>query len=551
MIKKDITMKKNTFLKGAFISTFGIVLTKIMGIIYVIPFHSLIGEEGGALYGYAYTIYLFFLSISSAGIPLAISRLVSEYQTLGYYNAKKRVFVLGKRIALIMGTLCFLIIIITAPILAKAILGNVSGGNSIKDVTFVIRVVSFSILIIPILSIYRGYFEGHRFLSPPSISQVIEQLFRVLVIIFGSFFAIKVLKLNVTSAVGVALFGAFIGGLCSYMYLIDKLLKNKKRFNEKIRDINEPMVSDKTILKKIIYYAVPFVMIDVFKSLYNYIDMFSVVKGLVNYANYSATDAESIYSMLSTWATKFNMIVLSISSGVIISLIPNLTESVTKNDFFEVNKRITQALNVLLFLSIPITLGISFLSKAVWILFYGDSVYGSSLLSYYIFVGLISSLFTAMVTTLLTLKDYKSVFLCLVSGVLFKLLLTTKLLISFSKMSLPAYYGVITSTIIGYLVSFVLSIIILKKKYNINFGGTTKNFIDIMCASLIMFFVLFIVKCFVPIYSDGRLFNIVIIMFYGILGSGIYFAYSYVSGLFNVIFGNNFIKYLKKIFLKK
>ena len=74
-MKKDATMKKNTFVKGALITTIGIILTKILGIIYVIPFHAIIGDEGGALYGYAYTIYSTFLSISTVGIPLAISKL--------------------------------------------------------------------------------------------------------------------------------------------------------------------------------------------------------------------------------------------------------------------------------------------------------------------------------------------------------------------------------------------------------------------------------------------------------------------------------------------
>ena len=84
-------MKKNSFMQGAFIATFGIVLSKILGIIYVIPFYDIIGTQGGALYGYGYSIYSIFLGISQAGIPLAISKIVSEYQTLGYSKAKKRV----------------------------------------------------------------------------------------------------------------------------------------------------------------------------------------------------------------------------------------------------------------------------------------------------------------------------------------------------------------------------------------------------------------------------------------------------------------------------
>ena len=109
-MNKDVTMKKNSFVNGAMIVTTAIIITKILGILYVIPFHAIIGDEGGALYGYAYTIYLFFVSISTAGIPLAVSRVVSEYQALGYYKAKKRAFILGKRIALLLGLVCFILI---------------------------------------------------------------------------------------------------------------------------------------------------------------------------------------------------------------------------------------------------------------------------------------------------------------------------------------------------------------------------------------------------------------------------------------------------------
>ncbi len=541
-MKKDITMKKSTFVKGAFITTLGIVISKILGIVYVIPFHAVIGEKGGALYGYAYTIYLFFMSLSSAGIPLAISKIISEYQSLGYHNVKQRAFLMGKRMALLLGFVCFLLIMLFAPFLARAILGDVTGGNTIEDVTFVVRVIGTAILIVPLLSIYRGYFEGHRFMSPSSISQVVEQIVRVFIIIFGSFLAIKVFKLSLTSAVGIALFGATAGAIAAYLYLFVKRVKNKKKFNEKIRSVNEPIVSDKVILKKILIYAVPFIMIDLFKSLYNYIDMVTVVKGLVNHASYSAKDAEIVYGMLSTWSAKFNMIILSVSTGVVVSLIPNLAESVIKNKQKDVENKITQALGMLLFLTVPMTLGVSFLAKPIWTLFYGNSQYGPSVLSYYIFVGLFVGLFTAMVTTLQSLKDYKAVFTSLIVGVIVKLLLNTNLLIAFNKMHFPAYYGVITASILGYLVSFVVCLFILGLKYKINYEKVLKDFVEIMCASLLMIVVLFLLKFIIPISVSNRFLNIFIILVYMIVGMMVYFYYTYKTKTIKSIFGNRLFK---------
>lgn len=546
VMKKDHTMLKNSFMTGAFVTTLGIVITKILGILYVIPFHSIIGETGGALYGYAYTIYLLFMSLSSAGIPLAISKLVSEYQTLGYYSAKKRAFVICKRIALLLGFVCFIILMLFAPLIAKAVLGELTGGNTISDVVFVIRVMATAILIVPVLSIYRGYFEGHRFMRPPSISQVIEQLVRIIVIIAGSYLALNVFKLSLTSSVAVAVFGATVGAVVSCLYLIIKKKKNSGKFNEKIRTINEPIITDKQILKKIVVYALPFIMIDVFKSLYNYIDMTTVVKGLVSYAKFSVLDAESIMSMLSTWSNKFNMIVLSVSTGVIVSLIPNLTQSVVKKDKKDINKKITQALNILFFLTVPMTVGISFLAKPIWTLFYGDSLYGSSVLAYFIFAGLMMGLFTAMVSIVQTLRDYKTVFISLLVGVLLKLFLNNNLISAFYKMGLPAYYGVITASIIGYLISFIICLAVLHYRYDVNYEEVVKNFIDIISGTVVMIVVLFLFKFVVPIVSPIRFVNLFIIFAYTLVGCFTYLLFAYKLGIVKRIFGNKFSLFRQK-----
>lgn len=544
-MKKDKTMKKNGFLTGAFIATFGIVLTKILGIVYVIPFHAIIGEQGGALYGYAYTIYLLFMSLSSAGIPLAISRIVSEYQTLGYYNAKKRAFIIGKKIALLLGFVCFIILLLFAPVIANAVLGELTGGNTIEDITFVIRIIGTAILIVPVVSIYRGYFEGHRFMSPPSFSQIIEQLVRVFIIVLGSFMALKVFKLSLTSAVGVAVFGATAGAIVAYLYLVFKKKKNKAKFNEKIRNVNEPIITNKQIFKKIIIYALPFIMIDIFKSLYSYIDMVTVVEGLVNYANFSVVDAEVIMSMLSTWGAKFNMILLALSTGIVVSLIPNLTQSVVKKDQADVYHKINQSFSVLLFFTLPMALGISFLSEYIWNVFYGSSMYGPSVLAYYIFVGLIVGLFTAAISIVQVLKDYKTVFISLLVGVILKILLNNNLILAFYKMGLPAYYGVITASLIGYFVSFVICIVQLRYKYKVRYEELVKNFMDILCGAMLMIVGLFVIKYLLP-SSSNRLISFSYIVIYTLIGGSIYFIYAYKSKLLFNVFGDKVRDLFKK-----
>lgn len=546
MKKKKAGMRKSNFVVGAFIATLGIVLTKALGIIYVIPFYAIIGDEGGALYGYAYTIYTLFMSLSSAGIPLAISKIVSEYQTLGYYNAKRRAFFIGKRIALLLGFICFLFLLLFAPWIAEAVLGDLTGGNTIEDVTFVIRIIGTAILVVPVLSIYRGYFEGHRFMEPPSFSQVLEQLVRVFVIVFGSFMAIRVFHLSLTSAVGIAVFGATAGAIAAYLYLVFKKRKNKAKFNEKIRSVNEPIITNKQIFRKLIIYAFPFIMIDVFKSLYNYIDMVTVVQGLVDYAGFSVVDAESIMSMLSTWGAKFNMIILAISTGIIVSLIPNLTQSVVRKDQDDINHKINQALSILLFFTLPMTFAISFLAKPIWTVFYGVSEYGPSVLSFYIFVGFMIGLFTSTISIVQVLKDYKTVIFSLFIGVVLKFLLNNNLITAFYQMGLPAYYGAITASFIGYFVSFVICIIQLKRKYKINYENFIKNFMDTICGSILVIGVFLLLQFIIPISSSVRLMNVLILVIYVVVGIVVYFIYAHYSKLTEHIFGKNIFKIFRK-----
>ena len=551
--KKNKELKQNSFLNGAFIATMGIVGSKVLGILYVIPFYAIIGGQGGALYGYAYTIYNLFQSLSCAGIPYAISKIISEYQTLGYYNAKERAFKLGRKIVVILGIIIFLILFIFAPNIAEAIIGDLEGGNSREEVTMGVRVISTAILIVPSLSIYRGYLEGHKFITPPSISQVLEQLVRVIIIVLGSYLAINVFNLSLQTGVGIAVFGATAGAIFAYFYLLDKVRKNKKQLKAKPLKVDEPLIKTKEILIKIFWYSLPFIMIDIFKSCYDFIDMTTLVKTLANDVGYTTLQAENIMSVISTWGNKINMIIVAISTGIIISLIPNLTSSSVKGDKKDVHHKINQTLQVLLFISVPMTLGLSFLSEPVWEVFYGNnSEYGAVILKYFVFVGLIISTYTSLVSIVQVLKYYKEVFISLVVGVVLKLVLNVPLINLFNNLGLAPVYGSITATILGYVVGIILCLIFLRRKCGVSYMPTLKLLGKILIADIAMIVVLLLVKLVIPIYTSSRLLNVPIIVIYSVIGAATYFFIAHKFKLIDEIFGSELVnKIMSKLRRKK
>ena len=549
---KSSKLKKNSFMQGAFIATLGIVITKILGILYVIPFYALIGDTAGSLYGYAYNIYMIFLGIGYAGIPLAMSKIISEYNTLGYYKAKKEAFEIGRKVSLILGITCFIIMFLFAPVFAHMIIGNIDGGNSIQDITFVVRVISTAILVVPVASIYRGYLQGHKYITPTSISQILEQVSRVIIIVGGSFLALKVFHLSLKTTVGVAVFGATFGALVSFIYILNIVRKNKKQLNEVKPSIEEPHIPTKEVAKKLFMYAFPFVMIDILKPFYNTIDMFTLVKTLVNGIGFNVGDAENIMGILSTWGAKLNNIVIAVSTGIVTSLIPHLTADFVNNNMREVNKGINRAFQMMLYVSLPMTVGLSLLSKPVWMLFYGNSTYGSITFSYSIFVALFTSIFTLSITITQILKEYRMVFIGLISGLLTKLCLNVALIYTFNNIGLPPYYGAITSSILGFLVSSLIMLFHIYKKYKVSYESTIRESFNMIWASIVMIFVIYILRFIVPEVAVSRVMNIFIILFYALVGSIVYFVITLKTNTMANVFGKDFVNNIfRKLRLKK
>ena len=537
-------------MQGAFIATFAIVLCKILGVLYVIPFNNVIGEKGGALYAYAYNIYSVFLSISMAGIPIAMSKVISEYHTLGYSNAKKKAYDIGKIIAIVTGIFCFLVLFIFADKIGYLIIGGVEGGNTKEDVALVIRTISTAILIIPLLSVVRGYFQGHRYITETSVSEVIEQIIRVLIIVIGSFLMYKVFDYTLTQTVAVSVFAATVGGLFAQIYLWFKERKFAKEFVEE-KKVKEPSFTTKEIFTKIIVYAVPIIMIEVFRTLYNSVDVMMLVKVLVNKFNYSVADAEAIISIISTWGLKINMIVISLVTGLMTSLIPNLTSNLVENDSKGVEERINKTYQIVLFFVLPMTVGLSLLAEPVWTIFYGVSKYGPLAYRFLVFVALATSLFTTTTMIVQILKGNKILFISLLVGIFSKILLNVGLMELSDLIGLPAFYGSIMATIIGFLLPVLICFIYIKKNFKIDFKVARRTLVNVCVAVLCMVLVILIMKIFIPMNTSNRLMAIVITLIYTVVGAFVYFGIVIKNKELYRVFDIKSLRGLKKKFFKK
>lgn len=542
-------MKKSSFVEGTIIATVAIVLTKILGMVYVIPFYALVGTQGSALYAYAYNIYVIFLDISSAGLPLAISKLIKEYNTLGLIEAKQRAYKLGRNMITIISFVIFLLMFLFAAQLARLLLGDLSGGNTIEDVTFVIRCISFAILVIPYLSVSKGFLQGHNIVGVSSVSQILEQVVRITIILGGSYLCLNVFGLSLTSAIGVSVFGATVGGLVAVFYIKAKLQKSKKQLGM-IKHPKRDNIRSREILKKIAMYALPFIIIDVAVSIYNFVDMVLILRTLDN-MGYVASQTEFITTSITTWGNKISMIVNSIAMGMSVSLIPSIVEAYTLKNWKDVSNKLNSAMQIIFVVSVPMVIGLSLLAQPVWSIFYGNNEVGASILSIQIFVSLVFNLYTVTSSTLQSLNKFKFVYISTLSGFLFNAIMDVPFMYLFKALNIAPYYGAILATFLGYSLSIILALFILKRQHNLDYSNTLKTLKKMLLPTLAMILVVVGLKVIIPVNMDSRVSCIIYVAVISIIGALVYIGIAFKNNLLYDSFGEKRLKSIIKKLTRK
>ncbi len=539
-----LRVKKSGFLEGTIIATLAIVITKIMGMLYVIPFYSLVGEKGSALYAYAYNIYIIFLDISSAGLPIAISKIIKEYNTLKMYDAKMRAYKIGKKIVTILSVIIFCLLFIFAKQIATLILGDLRGGNTIADVTFVIRAVSFAILVVPYLSVSKGFLQGHNIINISSISQVIEQIIRIAVILGGSYIALRILHLSLRNAIGIAVFGACAGGLAAIFYILKNMHKNKKElgFDEVYK---KDSVTDKELAKKIITYAIPFIVIAIAASINNFMDMVMILRTL-EYMGLDSATIEFATTSITTWSAKIGMIVNSVALGMTTSLIPIIVEAFTLKNWQEVNNKVNKALQLILIICIPMCIGLSLLSKSVWSIFYSVSTTGPVIFSIHIFVSLFFNLFTITSSTLQSMNKFSAVYKSTIGGFITNVCLNIPLMFLFKFLGFAPYLGAIFATMIGYIVAFTIALKILQKDHHLEYKDTLKILGKLIVPTITMVLTVTVLKMIIPIQLYSKISCILYIGILSVVGALVYLGISYKMGILEHVFGKSYIKKIVK-----
>lgn len=321
-------MQKHSLLRGALILSVAGVVVKIMGAIYRIPLASIITSEGMGYYGTAYPIYIFLLTISTTGIPTAISKMVSERIALDDRWDAHRVFKISFAALFTVGVVFSVMLFAGSGILVN-LLGN-------PKAYYAMLAVAPALFFVPIMSAFRGYFQGMQNMLPTALSQIFEQLGRVVV---GFILAIVLLPKGLEYAAAGASFGATSGAVAGIVVIyIIYAINRQKILDQAERRPNRAVQPARRVLNELLAIAVPITIGASVMPLMNMIDL-GVVMRRLQYAGFSADEANSLYGQLSQMAATLVNFPQVITVSLAASLVPAISESVARRDKEGIRKK--------------------------------------------------------------------------------------------------------------------------------------------------------------------------------------------------------------------
>ncbi len=537
----------NIVKQGAILAMAGI-FARFIGFLYRVPLTAILGDRGNAIYSSGYYIYTLFLIISSAGLPAAISKMVSERLAENKYREAHSIFRISLLFAFVTGFLSMLILYFFAIPLEN--FGGVSGSR------YAIMTLAPTVFIVSIMSVYRGYFQGMKSTMPTAISQVSEQIINAIFSIvmcyalFNAAFTTALVGGNVAGAAAGGTIGTGVGalfGLITLMYIYSKykpeIFRNARRDKSSVADSS-------VLLKELMFTAVPIILGSAVFSLTNIIDMKMIMNRLMSSGAFTTDQAEVLYGQLAGKYLVITSLPISISTSLATASIPEIAEEITLRNRDNANSKINFTVKLAMIISIPAAIGISVLANPIlWCLFPTQRDGGILLM-----VGGISVIFLALTQILGGMlqgisKYYIPVFAAICGAVV-------KIIINYKLVAIPEInvVGAVIGTIVCYMIASMIDLYFVQKLTKVRFDIGGIFFKPLFSAIVMGVCVLVSYKAIFlgcnMIFND-YLSNLIGMLVSIMIGAGVYFVFLYkIKGLtrdeiVNMPFGSRIATKLK------
>ena len=446
-MSNETSNQQAQMLRGTVWLTASNFISRLLGAAYIIPWYIWMGKHGAeanGLFTMGYNIYAWFLLISTAGVPVAVAKQVAKYNTKGQEEHSFAMIRGFLKFMSLLGLVFAIIMYLLSPVFA-----NLSGGG--KDLIPVMQSLSWAVLIFPSMSVIRGFFQGHNNLKPYAISQIAEQVIRVIWMLLTAYFIMKVGSGDYVEAVTQSTFAAFIGMGASLLVLLYYLWKTGLLQHIIHRPESDNEIDTKALLWDTIREAIPFIVTGSAIQLFQIIDQMTYSNVMSWFTNFSRSELLVQFSYFSANPNKITMILIAVATSIGGVGIPLLTENYVKGDFRAAGKLVQDNLTMLVAFLLPATIGAVAIAEPLYTVFYGKP--DSLALGLFILAMLqtiILGLYTVLSPMIQALFQNRKAILYFGYGVLVKLILQVPFIYFFKA------YGPLLSTTIGLMIPIVL-----------------------------------------------------------------------------------------------
>lgn len=450
--------KKQTFVQGAAVIAAAHIMIKVIGAAFKIPLDSMILKtEGMGIYNSSYSIYNWLFMISTAGLPVAVSKMVAESASVGNYAEARKIFSIAKRLLFIVGIVGSAVLFFGAEMFANAL--------SAPSAKYAIMTMAPSLFCVAMMSAYRGFFQGLNNMTPTAVSEVVEALGK-LVVGLGLAYAFVPYGVHygAAGAIGGVTTGTFLGLILLFVYTAFF----KRKVPEFGRRAKSPSIKagyvrpGRQILKQLIIIAIPVTLgVSVF-TLTTLIDT-TMVMNQLKLLGYSEAERLSMYGYLGRAVTMFNL-PPTVISAIAVSIVPAVASALAVGNKYLAAKTAKSALRITILISLPCAVGLCVLASPILQLLYKDSNYSELLNVMGLAVALVTLVQVGNAILQANGKVWTPVINMAIGGVV-------KVVVNLILVSRPAIniYGAPVGTFLCYFTVMALNLLAIKRATDIKY----------------------------------------------------------------------------------
>lgn len=512
--KKELTQEE-LMLQGTVWSTASNFISRLLGVIYIIPWLIWMGQhatQANALFNMGYNVYAYFLLISTTGLNVAIAKQVAKYNSLNQKEHSYQLIRTTLKLMVILGLIFSVTMYLTSPIFS-----SMSGSDG--QLIPIMHSLSLAVFIFPVMSVIRGIFQGHNNIKPYALSQIAEQIIRVIWMLTATFMIMKMGSGDYLHAVTQSTFAAFIGMIASMAVLVFYLTKEGLLRAILAKPKQDVPIDAKGLLFETLKESIPFIIIGSAIQAFQLIDQWTYSNTMLLFTNYSKEQLLIQFGYFNANPAKITMILIAVAASIGGVGIALLTENHMKKDKKASAKLIINNIVMLMIFLLPALTGAIILARPLYSVFYGfSSAEAITLFRAVLLQTVFLALYTLLAPMLQALFENRKALYYFAYGIITKLVLQVPLIYLFHA------YGPILATALGLLVPVFLMYKRLHQVTNFNRILLYKQITLIAILTAIMGIVVGISNwllgfIFVP---TGRLSSVLYLLIIGVIGILVY-----------------------------